>query len=460
MKIHIRTLVCTVLFVIGMCLYLSSSFADAVYVANYGDGTPSLANVQAAFDAASYGDTIFFPENGMVTWSSHLVIDKPVTIDGSGTKLTPGSTMAYGFFYLKNFTSNELMRITGFTFDLINTSGGSAIYFYGLALTQLRIDHNTFHHGGTVMEVRGCKGVIDNNYLYNGHRTILFSAGTRTQADASWESMVAGTGDALFIEDNHFIRDSSWTGGSGSDQFIDTYNGGKLVIRYNNFDTTDLPSSFTSTCWTIQTHGSAAGGAQIGYWQADSQARRGQSIVEIYGNSMSGKRLGRLATLRGSANLVYNNSIDSFDLSTNIFMYEEESYVSSQWSPVRIGWPAEDQVHNTFIWNNTFNGNPQTESHIISFDEDWIQKDRDYFLHRPATNGEGMTLGKEVFTGANGASGTYPTDGVTYPTAGTMIFVPDVENAYYGYTAYIYPHPLTQTETAPQLSPPSGLRIK
>ena len=60
---------------------------------------------------------------------------------------------------------------------------------------------------------------------------------------------------------------------------------------------------------------------------------------------------------------------------------------------------------------------------------DYIQKDRDYFLHRPATTGEGMSLGKETFTGLNGASSTYPTDGDTYPTEGTMEFTADIEQA-------------------------------
>jgi len=43
----------------------------------------------------------------------------------------------------------------------------------------------------------------------------------------------------------------------------------------------------------------------------------------------------------------------------------------------------------------------------------------------------------------NGASDTAPTDGVTYSNYGTMYFTADVENAYYGYTPYTYPHPLT-----------------
>lgn len=429
-----------------LCAYVTVSFADIIYISDYADGAASFENTQAAYNDASSGDTIIFPKNGNGTWSSSLIIGKALIINGNGTTLTAGGTMSHGFFELSNFTSDDLVRITNFTFNLNNTQGGSAIYFFGLNLSKLRIDHNTFHHGGTVMEIRGCKGVIDHNYFYNGYRMILYSSGSRSLADASWESMEAGTGDALFVEDNHFIYDENYTGGQGNDNVLDTFNGGKLVFRYNTIDSTNIPPGFTSVCWTLQTHGSASGGSSIAYWQADSNARRGQSVVEIYENTMTGKNLGRLATFRGSANLVYNNTINSLNYSTYLYMYEEENY-EPQWYPLRSNWPAEDQVHNTFIWGNIFNGVSQNESHIVSYNEEWIKKDRDYFLHRPATTGEGMTLGKEIFTGANGASSTYPTDGTTYPTKGTMQFIPDVENAYYGYTPYTYPHPLTYPAT-------------
>jgi hypothetical protein len=446
----------TVVGVFSLWICVSSSFGETISVAKYGDGTPSRANALAAYNAASAGDTVQFPASGAATWSDTLEVSKAITIDGNGTTLTGGVVMSHGFFYLKDFTSTELVRITNFTFNLNSTSGGDALFFSGLDLTKLRIDHNTFRHGTNAMEVRGCRGVIDHNAFYNCFTMIRFSAGTRAQADASWVSMAAGTSDALFIEDNDFIIDADWTG-TVNDQMIDTYNGGKLVVRYNTFDTTNLPAGFPSSiCWTIQTHGSAPGGEAYGYWQKSSTTRRGQSVVEIYGNTMTGKKLARLATLRGSVNLVYNNSINSSTSPNIVYMFEEEN-TTPEWDPLRTSWPAEDQVHNTFIWGNTSNGVAQTASQIGSYDENWIRKDRDYFLHRPATIGEGMTLGKEVFTGANGASGTYPTDGVTYPTQGTMTFIPGVENAYYGYTAYAYPHPLTQNGS---LLPPSKLRIR
>lgn len=416
----------------------------------------SRADVQTAVTAASAGDTVIVPTtpSASAEWSTAVEVTKALTISGVGVTLTAGATMTYGFFNLTAFTSDDLMRITGFVFDLVNVSGGTHIYFTtGLALSKLRIDHNTFHHGGYQLEIRGCKGVVDNNSFYNGNTNILFSAGTRSQADASWESMEAGTGDALFVEDNYFTIDSNWTGTPGvHDCVIDTYQGGKLVIRYNEIDGDNLPVDWDSQYFTFTTHGSAAGGTSPAYWQENSAARRGQSVVEVYNNYIHGKYIARLFSARGSANLVHDNVItsDTYSLEDNVvYMYEEEQY-ETQWSPNRTAWPAEDQVHNTFIWNNTIAGSPQQDSQIGvgATSADYIQKNRDYFTHRPATLGEGMTLGKEVFTGANGATNTYPTDGEYYNTEGSMTFVPDVENAYYGYVPYTYPHPLTEESTS------------
>src|SRR5689334_11672743 len=75
------------------------SLAGTVYLASYGDGTCSLPNAQAAYIAASPGDTVQFPA-GNCTWSSALTVSKPLTIKGAGagsggTTLTASGTMAH-----------------------------------------------------------------------------------------------------------------------------------------------------------------------------------------------------------------------------------------------------------------------------------------------------------------------------------------------------------------------------
>jgi hypothetical protein len=65
----------------------------------------------------------------------------------------------------------------------------------------------------------------------------------------------------------------------------------------------------------------------------------------------------------------------------------------------------------------------------------FIQQNRDYFMHAPQATG-----GYEYFTGSRqGGSQTHPTENDT----GSMAFSPSGANAYYPYTPYAYPHPLS-----------------
>jgi chitodextrinase len=437
--------------------------------------TCSRADVLTAITQAAIGDTVIVPA-GNCTWSSAIEVSKAVSIIGAGsgaggTKLTATGSLPDGFFYIHDVASSALMRISGFYFDLVDWTPPFALkMFRNNALDHVRIDHNTFNQGGVAqIEINGSKGVIDNNYFHNGNKAVSFSAGSRAQADASWASMIPGTGDALFIEDNNFVDDAGYIGPYGQEK-IGTYNGGKLVIRNNNFDATAYPlvdprDGTVLTFTPFMAHGSACGGCNAqskGYWEtAGSDARRGQSIIEVYDNKMSGKRIDFPVAVRGSSNLIYNNA---FTISTTwqnyIALAEEEYGASNGWVPERTNWPAEDQVHNTFIWNNTRNGVQLNASNIsITPDPSKIQLDRDYFLHAPqATGGREVFICKDGVTQCNGASSSAPTDDATYQTLGTMAFVSNAPNAYYPYSAYAYPHPLTKVAldtTVPSV--PAGL---
>ncbi len=414
----------------------------------------SLADVSTAYSAASVGDTLVIPA-GSCTWTLELPVGKALTIIGAGsgaggTKLTASGAMTNGFFHVTGFTSSNLVRISGFYFELTNLTSHRAIKISNVSLAHLRIDNNKFTNGYEQIEWAGSKGAIDHNDFYNPMKAINFTAGTEAQANASWDSMTAGTEDALFVEDNRFIDDSNFMG-AWSQERIGTYNGGKLVVRYNHFDSYDFPLS--TTVDPIMTHGSAAGGVADAYWQQGTGARRGQSVVEIYNNVMEGKRIDFPVTVRGSSNLIYNNTVTlSGGFTPRIYLREEE-YTISQWNPLRTEWPAEDQVHNTFIWNNTYNGAQMNSANIVVvpddvFPNEKIKEGRDYFLHAPEATG-----GKETFTGANGASGSFPTDGVEFPTLGTMVFSTSGPNAHFPYVPYTYPHPITTIPEPPKILP-------
>jgi len=415
----------------GLFLYVNVSYAATIYADDC-----SLASAQAAYTAASDGDTIVIPA-GNCTWSTPLNIRKPLSIIGagsesSGTKLTAGSTSPYGFFNISGFYSTSLTRISGFYFEMKDWIPQAAIKVNNVNSDNIRIDNNKFNYGNKAILFYNPKGLIDNNYFYNSNLTIEYSAGSDANANASWDSIIPGTEDALFIEDNHFIADNNLP--KRRNECIGTFHGGKLVARNNHWDSTAYTIG-NNTEYPFVTHGNAI---YPGYY-GNRGYRRGQSIVEIYNNTIEGHRIDNAFICRGSSNLIYNNMVKTNYGRCNIVqLIEEEYYASTQFNPLRTEWPAEDQIHNTFIWNNTVNGKAALTVGIQAGPGNFgIKENRDFFMHAPQAIG-----GKAIFTGRKGASGSYPSNGSVYPNTGTMVFLPEEPNAYYGYKPYTYPHPL------------------
>lgn len=487
-RVIVLSLIC---FAISL-VYLANSYSATIYVKDYGDGTCSLGNAQSAYNAASDGDTIVFP-SGTCLWSSGLAIMKPVSIIGAGpgaggTKIVASAAMTYGFFQITGFTASTLVRISGFNFDLVSSKGLKAIYVHDMgggcsnaANGRIRIDNNTFSHGSEVIPFYHCLGLIDNNSFYNSDIAISLDAGSRTNADQTWTDLSAGTANSVFIEDNTFVIDANYKL-TYLQETIGSEQGGRFVARHNTFNADNMADALkeASTFFPIGPHGNAGLGLRT-YWQNSGEVRRGPAVVEAYDNVMHGKRIDFMYSARGGVNIVHDNEITGTVRTLPRIALSEEEYFSDNFSPRRSEWPAEDQVHNSFFWNNRYNGSlyfndikhmavqprdsnctgpgvpmacctgpgvgPTCGNEEGTVPNLFIQKDRDYFLHAPQTMG-----GRARFTGLNGASRSYPTNGEL--NKGHMEFFANEANAYYGYTPYTYPHPL-RSETGKTLNPPT-----
>ena len=205
------------------------------------------------------------------------------------------------------------------------------------------------------------------------------------------------------------------------------------VIRYNDFDGTEYTSyNFVP----FDSHGS-----QLYY--TGSGDFRGQPIIEVYNNTFRYHHTYLIANFRGGSILFHDNVFTYIAYSNEeIGATEEEGWQPAFFSPLRTVWPAEDQITNSFFWNNTLNGNPMTDILLLqASDAIFIQKDRDYFMHAPQSTG-----GKSTYPTRAGA------DDMTFSSSGA--------NAYYPYTPFTYPHPLQADGVAPEPERPTGLRIK
>lgn len=400
----------------------------------------SLTDVTQAYNSASSGDIVTIPA-GNCSWSSTLTISKEITLMGAGKTSTVISNSGANPLININPGSDLSVRVSSICFDNSPRIGSSAIDINGsmqgkYELSQIRIDNCKFINGARTIHARGwVEGVIDNNEFINCEIAI----GVTGCNTASWNRPIeAGTGDSLFIEDNLFYVDNDFPDAQDEpEQQIYQQEGGRSVTRYNIFDGRNYTEG-NFHCY--DSHGNQA------YYSVNPNGIRGQPIVEIYNNEMYAYKSYRLVDFRGGSVLFYNNNlITETGTAPFIDATEEESWQSLFFKPLESTYNAEDQIMNSFFWNNKSNGNPITNIvPRMESDTKFIQKDRDYFMHAPQPSGV-----KAIYMSRPGGDETLSSDG---------------SNAYYPYTPYTYPHPMRggeEEESSPQQAPlqPQSLRI-
>ena len=391
-------------------------------------------------------DTAYFPADSQA-WGYTLSIGKPICIIGQGTGLTKisfGAALANGLIYVNGVVSDNFVRISGIKFyapDMTSSYYAAINSNTSTNLSNCRVDHCSFNYGYYAINAVGFRGVIDHDTMTNTCFAIQIWYGD-SLADYSWVNMIPGTSDALFVEDCQFNVNSSVTQQTIQGR-VESGSGGKLVVRRCLFDFRGYPYT-NADCICVHLHGNS-----LGYFdQGGNNNRRAQSVVEVYDNqAVSDGRIWAFCVARGGSWLVHDNKVTAPTIEQYVEMYEEESPNYVTFSPHRTLWPAEDQIHNTFFWNDTSNGSLINDASFWfpqHYDSIFIQKNRDYWLHAPQPSG-----GYEYFNGRHGASSTFPTnkgtstavDSSVTDSTGTMVFSSG-PNAYFPYVPYTYPHPL------------------
>jgi hypothetical protein len=386
----------------------------------YSDG--SAANVQALHVSAQDGDTITLP-SGTFAWTTGVTISKGITLQGvaGATQISRVAGYSNPLVTITGMSADLPVRVTGIRFNSPVGQNGDlqsvkveGPYGGTWGLTQVRIDHCYFYGGQRTLLVRyRVNGVADHN-TFQDCAYITEYYGDDDYAWARAGSPPFGTSDAFFFEDNSIILDNTLT---YVDVQSDQNTGGKLVWRYNNFDLTAYTGVFGSV---IGEHGNQA------YWAGTNDWLRGGIMCEFYNNTVQFGSAFRIIWFRGGRNIVANNAFYG-NLNGALIAFDEEEGISNVIPPTRtFGWPAEDQVNNTFIWNNTLNGSPQDPATIYcwqSGSQPYIQLGRDYWLEPPSGN-----------TQTN-----YPQPGPPSLPGYPAPYNPAVTS----WTPYTYPHPLT-----------------
>ena len=388
----------------------------------------SYADVNAAVGDAITGDLVVVPA-GSETWDTQLLITKGITLQGAGTGSTIITRGVASSLIRIELTEDVPVRVTGFYLDSNGTTY-SNIYVRGttnnsFCSSQVRVDHCYFEEGSHSLYIHGwVEGVADNNTFHNCSIAVMFYGDNDNVWGRYFTGGVtaAGTSNAFFVEDNEIIL-----GNVDVAEAIYHQCGARSVIRHNIFDAEACTSYYAA--W-FDSHGNWP------YYDPEGEnIFRGQPLIEVYENIVKAYSAYRLYNIRGGSLLIYNNTMTTLSGGCpGVTLQDEESWQTAIFDPLRESWPAQDQIMNTFIWGNTANGVAIIDATIDERDAEFIQKDRDYFIHAPESTG-----GHESYTDRAGASDTEPTneDG-----DGTMIFTAEGANAYYPYTPYTYPHPL------------------
>lgn len=472
--------------VLIIILFASPAWADT-HVAE----SCSLAHVNAALGAAEAGDTVTVPA-GSCTWDARICtgtatgvcntagyIERGVVLQGSYDATTITANWAneqHALIHVApNSTSiaaNEAYRITGFILDGAGKVNCATVSVNSVtAMTNIRIDHNTFINGLKVDdEVKGIRmygsafGVIDNNtFSMVGNVAIDCEGDTETgyaggidiwaarydPATNTAKNSETGSIYNVYIEDNNFLTAPTWIAGG---------HGMRYVARYNTFGATDNAHSYTPG---LDFHGNQTAGMAT-------------MIGEVYGNKFivgTGYYANYIVDQRGGIVRMFYNNVHGYTGSAASVKVREEYNDADTNAPLHNPGTYYMRPMDSYFWINAKSGttliNAYQSTQCVDSCGYTIAENSNWYDHDStncAAGGEACTAGVGCGTLANRPAsctagvGYWATDQScsdvsAYVGAGGVTATKKIVGTLYKCTAtdtwtqyyepYDYPHPLT-----------------
>ncbi len=327
----------TKLILILFALLLSAAFSRQAQANTVTAVTCKVSDVQTAINSASNGDTVTIP--GSCTWTTGITIPSAIgiTITGMGTPDSNGSTQGASascsgtVITLSGATAfkaspNLGASTTRLSCMALNYGGGPSVAFSiagncnASGCTNLRVDNITFNnwaghasagisYGMSV--VGNMFGVIDhntingvaNNYLQLVEFSHASYQGAGSYGDNSWHQPESyGSSNFLFIENNAF-NTAGCCENEGSVGGLATQGGGRVVVRFNQFNNMD------NLNFSMGWHGTESNGRP-----------RSTRAFEYYGNTFTcTTHCDSVAGARGGTGLNWGNTINLNSASLNSF---------------------------------------------------------------------------------------------------------------------------------------------
>ena len=387
--------------------------------------TCSQADVQAAVNAATDGQTVSVPA-GNCTWSSPVTwTDKNIAVIGAGIGVTnitasgqafnivngskaswriSGMTFVYADStkYLILITNNGNTSVSGWRIDHIRVnqtgSAGTGNAFQIIGMTWGLIDHLTYDNNNNAVEAI-------NNYAYSNS----FDSPSNIGGIAWTKALDPGGPTAVYVEDSTF----NFNGGNPQVAVNDIQYGGRMVIRHNVIH----------------------GGLTMSHAAWDSV--RGAQKMEIYNNTIDATGGTRPFLLRSGFNLVFSNTVTgTWNLGNTIYI-DNVRDTPGTGNSCNVG---HTQCSGSQIYDNNSAGG---KGYLC---EDQIGTGAGDLQHQNAQ--PSYFWNNNIPVVINGACDpTQVSGGIVHVVAGRDYF--DNGTAMPSYTPYTYPHPLQGAVTSP-----------
>jgi hypothetical protein len=318
----------------------------------------SATDVQNAINSAASGDVVFMPAPCTVTWNTGVTIPntKGITLNGNGANVIRGSLADWSPLLRLNPNASVGSRITGINASDTKSSQGYFLIVNGGNETtaKFRVDHCTFT-GLSMLRHIGINdpvyGVLDHNTItWSGNNEVIHNEAYGADSTAGWSNdVVPGSGDALYIEDNSFVNQTSgnpayFWGGSA----VQGYYGARTVVRYN-----------TLTMAQIDMHGTA-GGIGARWWEIYENT----FVIVPNGDS-------NYMAIRAGSGVIFNNhKTGASDPGAIIQLIEEDSGYPALY---QIGRGKNQSSDPAYVWNND-------SVMSVSSGSSNVQVNRDFFL--------------------------------------------------------------------------------
>jgi len=270
--------------IIILTLFLAAS--GAAQAATINARSPSFTDVSTAVTAAAKGDTVVVPA-GSASWTSTLVINKPITLMGQTTvnytnetannqtiildDVKPRNPIIHADIIAGDMTVEPtvpLLQIKGFTFrGSPNTTSGTTIAAIHLSGTCPAVRISDCHFDSlyqrSIYTFGWIYGVMDNCLHTLTHFTQTGCMGMATYngqkyGDGSWTEDPHWGSYKFFFTENNVVHNLYKLGGN-----MDAKRGARYVVRYSKL----------YDCSFVQTHGT------------EGDRDRGCRAIEFYNNT-------------------------------------------------------------------------------------------------------------------------------------------------------------------------------